>query len=93
MAASIPIVCPYCGVGCNLDLALDETGRPIKCRATGRNPELNAKYACVKGFTVHELLNHAERLTQPEDGASREMTRLGHNNLSEIYCLHLYLPR
>ena len=65
MAASIPIVCPYCGVGCNLDLALDETGRPIKCRATGRNPELNAKYACVKGFTVHELLNHAERLTQP----------------------------
>jgi formate dehydrogenase alpha subunit len=65
MAASIPIVCPYCGVGCNLDLALDETGRPIKCRATGRNPELNAKYACVKGFTVHELLNHPERLTQP----------------------------
>ncbi len=65
MAASIPIVCPYCGVGCNLDLALDETGRPVKCRATGRNPELNAKYACVKGFTVHELLNHPERLTQP----------------------------
>ena len=65
MAASIPIVCPYCGVGCNLDLALDETGRPVKCRATGRNPELNGKYACVKGFTVHELLNHAERLTQP----------------------------
>ncbi|MBW2656725.1 MAG: formate dehydrogenase subunit alpha [Deltaproteobacteria bacterium] len=65
MAATIPIVCPYCGVGCNLDLALDETGRPIKCRATGRNPELNAKYACVKGFTVHELLNHPERLTQP----------------------------
>ncbi len=65
MAASIPIVCPYCGVGCNLDLALDETGRPIKSRATGRNPELNGKYACVKGFTVHELLNHPERLTQP----------------------------
>ena len=65
MAASIPIVCPYCGVGCNLDLALDETGRPIKCRATGRNPELNGKYACVKGFTVHELICHEERLTQP----------------------------
>ena len=65
MPSSIPIVCPYCGVGCNLDLALDDTGRPVKCRATGRNPELNAKYACVKGFTVHELLNHPERLTQP----------------------------
>ncbi|MFC1880052.1 formate dehydrogenase subunit alpha [Thermodesulfobacteriota bacterium] len=65
MPSSIPIVCPYCGVGCNLDLALDDNARPVKCRATGRNPELNAKYACVKGFTVHELLNHPERLTQP----------------------------
>ena len=65
MPSSIPIVCPYCGVGCNLELALDEDGRPVKSSATGRNPELNAKYACVKGFTVHELLNHEERLTQP----------------------------
>ena len=32
MADSVPIVCPYCGVGCNLDLALDENGRPVKCR-------------------------------------------------------------
>ena len=65
MSSSIPIVCPYCGVGCNLDLALDDNGRPIKTGASGRNPALNAKYACVKGFTVHELLNHPERLTQP----------------------------
>jgi len=65
MPVSIPIVCPYCGVGCNLDLALDENGRPVKSSATGRNPELNGKYACVKGFTVHGLLNHPERLSQP----------------------------
>jgi formate dehydrogenase alpha subunit len=65
MKTSIPIVCPYCGVGCNLELELDENGRPVKCRATGRNPELNAKYACVKGFTVHELICHEERLTKP----------------------------
>ena len=65
MASSIPVICPYCGVGCNLELALDENGRPAKSSATGRNPELNAKYACVKGFTVYELLNHPERLTQP----------------------------
>jgi formate dehydrogenase alpha subunit len=65
MTSSIPIVCPYCGVGCNLELALDENGRPVKTSATGRNTELNARYACVKGFTVHELLNHPERLTQP----------------------------
>jgi formate dehydrogenase alpha subunit len=65
MTTSIPIVCPYCGVGCNLELAVDENGRPVKSRAAGRNPELNAKYACVKGFTVHELIRHEERLTQP----------------------------
>jgi formate dehydrogenase alpha subunit len=65
MTSTIPIVCPYCGVGCNLELALDENGRPVKSSAVGRNPELNAKYACVKGFTVHELIRHEERLTQP----------------------------
>jgi len=65
MPSSIPIVCPYCGVGCNLELALDENGRPAKTGAAGRNSELNARYACVKGFTVHELLNHPERLSQP----------------------------
>jgi predicted molibdopterin-dependent oxidoreductase YjgC len=65
MDSSIPIVCPYCGVGCNLELSLDESGRPVKCGAAGRNPELNARYACVKGLTVHELMQHAERLTLP----------------------------
>ena len=65
MTASIPIICPYCGVGCNLELSLDENGRPFKSKAEGRNPGLNGKYLCVKGLTVHELLNHEERLSQP----------------------------
>ena len=65
MPSSIPIVCPYCGVGCNLELSLDENGRPGKSSSSGRNQELNARYLCVKGFTVHELVNHEERLTQP----------------------------
>ena len=64
MTTSNPIICPYCGVGCNLVLALDENGRPVKTGASGRNPELNAKYSCVKGLNVQELLNHPERLTQ-----------------------------
>lgn len=65
MASPIPIICPYCGVGCNLDLELGENGRPVRSRATGRNPELNSRYACVKGFTVHELICHKDRLTHP----------------------------
>jgi formate dehydrogenase alpha subunit len=65
MPPPIAIVCPFCRVGCNLELTLDENGRPTKSSAAGRNPALNGKYACVKGFTVWELLNHPERLTQP----------------------------
>jgi formate dehydrogenase alpha subunit len=65
MTTAIPIVCPYCGVGCNIDLNLDAHQRPSESRASGRNPELNGRYLCVKGFTVHELLNHPERLTTP----------------------------
>ena len=65
MAKSISVVCPYCGVGCNLELSLDEFDRPFKSKAAGRNQELNGKYLCVKGFTIHELLNHEERLSQP----------------------------
>lgn len=26
MPSPMPIVCPYCGVGCNLELSLDENG-------------------------------------------------------------------
>jgi formate dehydrogenase alpha subunit len=65
MTTTIPIVCPYCGVGCNLELTLDENGKPAKSRASGRNASLNAKYLCVKGFTVRELMHHPERLLHP----------------------------
>ncbi len=65
MEQSIPIICPYCGVGCNLEVALDEDGAPKKCSATGRNPDLNGKYACVKGFAVPDLYKHPDRLTRP----------------------------
>jgi predicted molibdopterin-dependent oxidoreductase YjgC len=44
MATPIPIVCPYCGVGCNLELSLDEHDRPFKSKAAGRNPELNGAF-------------------------------------------------
>jgi formate dehydrogenase alpha subunit len=65
MEKMIPIVCPYCGVGCNLELTLNEQGVPVKSKSAGRNKELNDTYLCVKGMSVHELLTSAERLTQP----------------------------
>ena len=65
MPSTIPIVCPYCGVGCNLELTLNENGVPNKCNATGRNPDLNGRYACVKGFAAADLYDHPDRLNQP----------------------------
>ena len=65
MPEPIPIVCPYCGVGCNLELTLDENGIPTKSRSAGRNMELNGKYLCIKGFSVHELVTNSERALYP----------------------------
>lgn len=66
MDQSIPIVCPYCGVGCNLELALDENGVPVKGKASGRNQELNQKYLCAKGMVIPEMITHEDRLQYPE---------------------------
>ena len=65
MENSIPIVCPYCGVGCNLELVLDEKGMPVKSSCSGRNEELNGRYICVKGFSIPEILTSGERLASP----------------------------
>ena len=66
MSQAIPIVCPYCGVGCNLELTLDENGAPKQGRASGRNQSLNQKYLCAKGLVIPEMINHEERLLYPE---------------------------
>ena len=65
MSDSVPIICPYCGVGCNLELQLDDKGIPVKSSASGRNETVNDKYLCLKGFAIHELVTSEERLTHP----------------------------
>ena len=44
MRKTTPIVWPYCGVGCNSELTLDDNGKPEKGRVTVRNQKLNQKY-------------------------------------------------
>ncbi len=65
MSDPVPIICPYCGVGCNLELQLDDKGIPTKSSASGRNKTVNDKYLCVKGFSIHELVTSEERLFHP----------------------------
>ncbi len=61
---AVPIICPYCGVGCNIEIVVSN-GKAVGTKITGRNPEVNGKYACIKGLSIHELLNHPERLKKP----------------------------
>lgn len=75
-AVAKKIICPYCGVGCNIE-ALVENGRATKTVASGRNPEVNGRYICIKGASVHELWHHPDRLKRPllrTDGGFEEIT-------------------
>lgn len=92
----IPVVCSYCGVGCNLEFTLDEKGNPVKSRASGRNKEVNDKYLCVKGFSLHEFVTSSERLLYPhiQDGGGmrraswEEALQLAARQLKEIIRRH-----
>ncbi len=56
--------CPYCGVGCQLELQL-KGDRIIEVVPNEEN-EVNRGQACVKGrFGIQEFVHHPERLTTP----------------------------
>ena len=41
----------------------------LKVVVSGRNPDLNGKFVCIKGLTVPDILNHSERLKNPIDNS------------------------
>jgi len=57
------IVCPFCGIGCNLEIIL-ENSTPTRT-VVRANPSVNLRYACAKGLLTHKLLNHPDRLKKP----------------------------
>jgi predicted molibdopterin-dependent oxidoreductase YjgC len=65
--------CPYCGVGCQLDLQVKE-GRIVKVTGT-ENGSPNKGRLCVKGRYGYDFIYSEDRLTTPlikEKGAFRE---------------------
>jgi len=68
--------CPYCGVGCQLELQLKD-GKIFEVIPQQDN-EVNRGQACVKGrFGITEFVHHPERLTTPlvkRDGKFTEAT-------------------
>jgi predicted molibdopterin-dependent oxidoreductase YjgC len=68
--------CPYCGVGCQLELNVSD-GRIIEVVPNLEN-EVNRGQACVKGrFGIQEFVHHPSRLTTPlikRNGKFEEVT-------------------
>jgi len=63
--------CPYCGVGCQLELNLK--GHRIIESIPARDNEVNRGQACVKGrFGITDVVHHPERLTTPLIKKNRE---------------------
>jgi predicted molibdopterin-dependent oxidoreductase YjgC len=70
---SVVTTCPYCAVGCGLALQVLD-GRIIRTLPSKTSPT-NKGRLCIKGWNVHEFVQHPDRLQTPlirENGAFRE---------------------
>jgi formate dehydrogenase alpha subunit len=59
----VSTTCPYCGVGCGLDLNVKD-GRIIRVTSSPAAP-VNGMALCVKGRYGYDFVHHPERLTRP----------------------------
>ena len=60
---SVLTTCPYCAVGCNLLLQVLD-GQIIGTLPAKTGPS-NQGSLCIKGWNVHEFIQHKDRLTTP----------------------------
>jgi len=66
--------CPYCGVGCTLELNVKD-GRVVGVTST--DGDVNGRALCVKGRFGYGFIHHPDRLTRPlikRDGRFEEAT-------------------
>ncbi len=60
---TIPTTCPYCGVGCQIDLHIKDE---MVYRVDGRfDNDVNNGKLCVKGRFGYDFIHAPDRLTQP----------------------------
>jgi len=60
----VPTTCPYCGVGCGLNLVVNE-GKVVGVEPYKRSP-INEGKLCPKGMTCWEHVHSPDRLTKPK---------------------------
>ncbi len=58
----VPSVCPYCGVGCQLNYHVKDNEI---VRVEGRDGLANHERLCVKGRYGYDYVHHRQRLTKP----------------------------
>jgi len=72
--STVTTTCPYCGVGCQLELQLKD-GKILEVIPL-RDNDVNRGQACVKGrFGISDFVHHPDRLTTPlikRDGSFQE---------------------
>jgi predicted molibdopterin-dependent oxidoreductase YjgC len=64
MVKKVRTTCPYCGVGCNLDLNVNN-GRVVRVTSAPDAP-VNGMALCVKGRYGYDFVHHEDRLTRPK---------------------------
>ena len=69
--------CNYCGVGCQMDLNVDEEqDKVVKVTSPPAGTTSNDGNLCVKGRFAYDFIHHEERLTDPlirnDDGSFRK---------------------
>ncbi|KYH26821.1 formate dehydrogenase subunit alpha [Halalkalicoccus paucihalophilus] len=72
----VKTICPYCGVGCGIQVNPGEEPGDMRFMPWGEAP-VNEGKICIKGGAATQVVNHEDRLTDPlikEDGEFREAT-------------------
>ena len=70
----VKTICPYCGVGCGIQVQPGEEPGDMRFMPWGDAPVNNGR-VCIKGGAATEVVDHEDRLTEPlikEDGEFRE---------------------
>jgi formate dehydrogenase major subunit len=73
----VKTICPYCGVGCGIQVMPGEEPGDMRFMPWGDAP-VNEGRICIKGGAATEVVNHEDRLTEPlmkgDDGEFHETT-------------------
>ncbi|MFC6904323.1 formate dehydrogenase subunit alpha [Halalkalicoccus tibetensis] len=72
----VKTICPYCGVGCGIQVKPGEEPGDMRFMPWGEAP-VNEGKICIKGGAATQVVDHEDRLTDPlikENGEFREAT-------------------